>query len=136
MLYNFFTVELSSTYLDVLKDRLYCSSPDSRLRRSAQTAVFRLLKATVTLMAPILPFTAEEVWDTLPGFADKRESVHLEMFPEFEEEVMEDAFFREWESLRQIRDQVLKELEKAREAKLIRAMGFEVLRYLERKGLR
>ena len=70
-IYNFFTVELSSYYLDVLKDRLYCSGSDSEPRRSGQTALFELLKTTLILMAPILPFTTEEAWGMLPESKDK-----------------------------------------------------------------
>lgn len=118
-LYNFFTVELSSFYLDVLKDRLYCSGKKSLLRRSAQTALFELLKTSLIWMAPILPFTTEEAWATLPGFEEKRESVHLESFPEPGETWLGAELFREWKELIDIREKVLKELETAREKKLI-----------------
>jgi isoleucyl-tRNA synthetase len=118
-IYNFFTVELSSYYLDVLKDRLYCSGKESELRRSAQTALFNILKITLELMAPILPFTTEEAWDALPDFSGKTESVHLEQFPEFSEHWLDSAEYAEWESLSHIREAVLKELEMAREEKLI-----------------
>ncbi len=118
-IYNFFTVELSSYYLDVLKDRLYCSGKASELRRSAQTSLFNVLKITLELMAPILPFTTEEAWDVLPDFSGKTESVHLEQFPEFSERWLIDAEYEDWESLSRIRETVLKELELAREEKLI-----------------
>jgi isoleucyl-tRNA synthetase len=118
-IYNMFTVELSSYYLDVLKDRLYCSGKDSELRRSAQTALFRILKDTLVLMAPIQPFTTEEAWEAMPDFAGKSQSVHLELFPEFGEEWLDEKRFQEWEALGGIREAVLKELEKAREEKLI-----------------
>jgi isoleucyl-tRNA synthetase len=117
--YNLFTVELSPYYLDVLKDRLYCLGKDSKLRRSAQTALFRILKDTLVLMAPILPFTTEEAWEAMPEFEGKSESVHLELFPEFSEEWLEEQLFQEWEALGRIREVALKELEKAREEKLI-----------------
>ncbi len=118
-IYNLFTVELSSYYLDVLKDRLYCSGSDSELRRSAQTALFHILRDTLKLMAPILPFTTEEAWEAMPAYSGKSESVHLESFPEFTEKWLEDDMFQEWESLGGIREDVLKQLEKAREDKLI-----------------
>jgi len=118
-LYNFFTVELSSTYLDVLKDRLYCSGRDSVLRKSAQTALFELLRTTLVLMAPILPFTTEEAWDALPGFEGKATSVHLEFFPSFEREWLSAELFKEWEQLIPVRERVLKELEVARETKRV-----------------
>jgi isoleucyl-tRNA synthetase len=118
-IYNFFTVELSSFYLDVLKDRLYCSGKKSQLRRSAQTALFNLLKSTLALMAPILPFTTEEVWEIMPAFKGKGESIHLEEFPEFKEKWLDDALFEEGESLLLAREKVLKELEIARKEERI-----------------
>ncbi len=118
-LYNFFTVDLSSFYLDVLKDRLYCSGRKSALRRSAQTALFEVLKTSLTWMAPILPFTTEEAWAALPGFEEKQESVHLESFPVSTETWLEDESFEEWEELIDLREKVLKELEIARENKMI-----------------
>ncbi len=118
-MYNFFTVTLSSYYLDVLKDRLYCSAPDSDLRRSAQTALFQLLRTTLILMSPILPFTTEEAWETLPEHKNKTESVHLEKFVEFDNNWMEENEFKKWEQLAEIREIVLKSLEEARESKII-----------------
>jgi isoleucyl-tRNA synthetase len=117
--FGFFTVELSSFYLDVLKDRVYCSGRDSVLRRSAQTALFRVLKDSLALMAPILPFTAEEAWESLPAFAGKEESVHLETFPSFAEKWLEKEAREEMKRLISLREAVLKELERAREEKLI-----------------
>ncbi len=113
-IYNFFTVDLSAFYLDVLKDRLYCSAKRSRLRRSAQTALFFLLKSTLALMAPILPFSTEEAWESMPAFQGKEESVHLELFPSFKEKWLEKAQFEEGERLLLVREKVLKGLETAR----------------------
>ncbi len=118
-LYNFFTVELSSFYLDVLKDRLYCSGKKSMLRRSAQTALFELMKTSLIWMAPILPFTTEEAWAAMPEFKEKQESVHLNLFPLLGEKWIEPELFQEWEGLVVIREKVLKELETARESKMI-----------------
>jgi isoleucyl-tRNA synthetase len=118
-LYQFFTVEMSAVYLDIIKDRLYCSAKASRLRRSAQTALFRILKDTLSLMAPILPFTTDEAWGTMPAFPDKPESVHLGLFPAYEETWLDPEAFNEQEALMAVREKVLKELEKAREDKLI-----------------
>jgi isoleucyl-tRNA synthetase len=117
--YNFFTVELSSFYLDILKDRMYCSGRDSRLRRSGQTAMFRILKDTLRLMAPILPFTTEEAWEVMPSFPGKSESVHLENFPAFDELRLGEAERKEWAALITLRERVNKELEAARERKAI-----------------
>ncbi len=118
-LYNFFTVDLSAFYLDVLKDRLYCSKKSSLLRRSAQTALFYLLKWSLVLMAPILPFTSEEAWEAMPHYEGKEESIHLELFPSFKEKWLEDELFSEWADLIAVREKVLKELERTREEKLI-----------------
>lgn len=118
-IYNFFTVDLSAFYLDVLKDRLYCSAKTSLLRKSAQTALFELLKTTLVLVAPLLPFTTEEAWQAMPAFRGKNESVHLELFPAFEKKWLEEDSVREWKELKGIRESVLKELEIARESKLI-----------------
>lgn len=118
-MYNFFTVDLSAYYLDVLKDRLYCSGKNSLLRKSAQTALFELLKTTLVLMAPLLPFTTEEAWEAMPSFQGKEESVHLELFPAFDKEWLGSDSFQEWKDLKELRESVLKELEVARESKLI-----------------
>jgi isoleucyl-tRNA synthetase len=118
-LYNFFTVELSAFYLDVLKDSLYCSEKSSPIRKSAQTALFLLLKQSLVLMAPILPFTTEEAWEAMPDYTGKEESVHLELFPVFKGKWLDDGSFSEWEDLIAIREKVLKDLERAREEKLI-----------------
>ena len=118
-MYNFFTVDLSAYYLDVLKDRLYCSGKRSLLRKSAQTALFELLKTTLILAAPLLPFTTEEAWEAMPSFKGKEESVHLELFPSFDKEWLSSDPFKEWKDLKGVRERVLKELEVARESKLI-----------------
>ena len=119
-LYNFFTVDLSAFYLDIVKDRMYCSGKASRLRRSGQTAMFRILKDTLRLMAPVLPFTAEEAWEAMPAFRGKEESVHLESFPAGEGDVaLDEGEKAEWKALIALRERVLKELEGARERKLL-----------------
>jgi isoleucyl-tRNA synthetase len=116
---DFFTVELSSLYLDILKDRLYCSGKSSLERRSAQTALLEILISTLLLMAPILPFTAEEAWEMMPAFQGKTESVHLGTFPAFDRKWIEPDEFADLEALFRVREKVLKELEKAREEKRI-----------------
>jgi len=118
-IYSFFAVELSAFYLDVLKDRLYCSAKGSLLRKSAQTALFEILRTTLTLMAPILPFTTEEAWESLPLFDGKEDSIHLESFPSLEGHWLSEVVGREMDRLIALREAVLKELEKAREEKLI-----------------
>jgi len=117
VLSEFFSVELSSLYLDILKDRLYCSAQDSPERRSAQTALHHILRATLLLMAPILPFTTEEAWRMSTPAGRKAQSVHLEDFPSFDETWIEPEERRSLESVLGVRERVLKELEKAREEK-------------------
>jgi isoleucyl-tRNA synthetase len=75
---NFCTIDLSSLYLDVMKDRLYCDHPDDELRRASQTTLYRVAEALAALLAPVLSFTADEVWESLPG--QRSQSVHLELF--------------------------------------------------------
>ncbi|MGH7395873.1 MAG: class I tRNA ligase family protein, partial [Candidatus Methylomirabilales bacterium] len=118
-LHNFCAVDLSGFYLDVLKDRLYTSGRTSRARRAAQTALYHLLTGLVRLMAPVLSFTAEEVWAALPKTGGEAESVHLEAFPAVEGEWLDDALGERWERLLSVRDQVLKALEEVRQAKTI-----------------
>jgi isoleucyl-tRNA synthetase len=110
-------VDLSSFYLDLLKDRLYTSGKDAPQRRAAQAVLYRILSAITRLMAPLLPFTAEEIWSHLPG-AVPGDSVHLQRFPDgaFPVGPEEKA---DWEALLTVRDQVLKALEEARKSKAI-----------------
>jgi isoleucyl-tRNA synthetase len=128
---HFCIVDLSAFYFDVLKDRLYISAPKSQGRRSAQTAIWRIGEALVRLVAPIMSFTSEEVWDYLPKTAGRAESVHLALFPP-EAEILGDATqvagaskvgqegtAEDWPALRGVRDEVLKALEEARNHKLI-----------------
>ena len=109
---NFCSVDLSAFYLDVLKDRLYASGANWRERRSAQTVMHTLADTLARLLAPILPHTAEEVWDYLKG-ADKAESVHLAPFPTVDS-VDTERLIR-WEPVLAIREQVKKALEEARQ---------------------
>jgi isoleucyl-tRNA synthetase len=119
-LHNFCAVDLSALYLDVLKDRLYTSAAAAPARRAAQTVCYRVLDALVRLMAPILTFTAEEVWDHLraPG---KARSVHLVDFPDVDRVWLEEGLERTWELLLRVRGETAKALEQARAAKLIGA---------------
>jgi isoleucyl-tRNA synthetase len=118
-LHQFCVLDLSALYLDILKDTLYVSAPFDAARRSAQTVLFDILLDLTRLMAPILPFTAEEVWDHLPMWEGKEISVHLSRFPEARAEWMEESLFRRWEELLKLRGEVTKALEIARKAKLI-----------------
>ncbi|MGA9529423.1 MAG: isoleucine--tRNA ligase [Terriglobales bacterium] len=136
---NFCIVDLSAFYFDVLKDRLYISAAKSQARRSAQTAVWRIGETLVRLLAPIMTFTSEEVWRYLPKGEGREESVHLSMFPSSENILgtnvaeRDDEKEKDWESLRSIRDEVLKALEEARNAKLI-GTGLEAQVHLTAAG--
>ncbi len=122
-LYHFCAVTLSSFYLDVLKDRLYTAPARSRLRRSAQTALYRLAMDLCRLMAPILSFTAEEVWQELEACHGRerwaRATVHAERFPEALPVAEDRDLVERWERLLGFREEVSKALEIARAAKRI-----------------
>ena len=118
-LYNFCTVDLSSFYLDILKDRLYTSAPDSLKRRSAQTVMHLLLDAMVKLMAPVMAFTAEEVWQYMPANGMRESSVHLTLFPEPMPSWRDEDLAQRWEQILALRAEVTKALETARADKLI-----------------
>jgi len=122
---NFCGVELSAFYFDVLKDRLYTYAPNSPGRRAGQTATWRILEALARLLAPVMSFTCEEVWDYLPSVPERPASVHVALFPTREEilggaRVPDDPKqLEDWTTLLGVREQVLKALEEARNAKQI-----------------
>jgi isoleucyl-tRNA synthetase len=120
--YDFATVDLSSIYFDVLKDRLYTTAPGSQARRSAQTALHRLADALVRLLAPVLTFTCEEVW----GHMGRPGSVHTQLFPapgDLSAGISGEQRKRagDWDRLMEVRGEVLRSLETARRDKLIGA---------------
>jgi isoleucyl-tRNA synthetase len=114
-------VDLSAFYFDVLKDRLYTKAPKSKSRRSAQTAIWKIADALVRLAAPVLVFTAEEIWNYLPKAGGTPESVHVALFPEAEALACGIASRQaeKWQRLAQVRSAVLLALEKARAGKAI-----------------
>ena len=118
---EFAIVDLSSFYLDVLKDRMYTFAPTSHERRSAQTVLWKITETLVRLVAPILSFTADEIWEYLPAVAGREASVHLALFPKPEEVFSEDPakLLEEWKQIFEVRDQALRVLEDARQAKHI-----------------
>ncbi len=119
-IHNFCAVDMSSFYLDVLKDRLYVEKKDGPDRRAAQTAIYQILCALDLMLAPILPYTAEEIWSFIPeSKAYNRASVMLNDMPEYQEGLVPPAFMEKWERLHAIRDDVNKALEAARTAKTI-----------------
>jgi isoleucyl-tRNA synthetase len=119
VLYNFCTVDLSALYLDVLKDRLYTSKADSRQRRSAQTAMFKIVNTLTRLLAPILTFTAEEIWASLPAYEGKAASVHLTQFPQVEEAYVDNDLGEVWTRMINLKGEIAKIIENARKSKVI-----------------
>lgn len=115
-LYNFCTVTLSARYLDITKDRLYIYAPSSLERRSAQTAMYKIVDSLSRLLAPILTFTSDEVWENMPQ--QKVASVHLTEFPQPSATDHTELLGR-WEKIYAIRDEVLRSLEAARGEKKI-----------------
>lgn len=111
---NFCSVDLSALYLDIAKDRLYCGRANSPDRRSAQTALYRILDALVHLMAPILSFTAEEVWEQLPKPKGAPQSVLMSQIPMPDKDLMDEKLGDRWEEIFKIRAEILKALEAAR----------------------
>jgi len=119
---NFCSVDLSAVYLDILKDRLYTFRADSPLRRGSQTVLLEIVVAMTKLMAPVLSFTAEEIWRTLAAQRGGRlevSSVHLSTFPEVQPQWQDAALAQRWERLLNYRTQVQGILEGSRRDKVI-----------------
>ncbi|MDE2366085.1 MAG: isoleucine--tRNA ligase [Betaproteobacteria bacterium] len=113
-LHNFCSEDLGGFYLDILKDRLYTAAAKGLPRRSAQSALFHIAHSLVRLFAPILSFTAEEVWEHLTG--DIEDSVLLHSWHVFPEQAGEEALIQRWTRLRELRSKVQRALEEARSA--------------------
>jgi isoleucyl-tRNA synthetase len=118
---EFCVVDLSAIYLDVLKDRMYTLAPASTERRSAQTVIYTIAEALARLVAPILSFTADEVWQYLPPSANRVPSVHLARLPKPEDIAAkkDEVLLADWATLFTVRDEALKNLEEARKEKRI-----------------
>ena len=118
---DFCVVELSNFYLDIIKDRLYCSGKNSLERRSAQTALFLILDTLTKMFAPILAFTCDEIWLAMPHRSedDVRNVVLNEMNKPFAEYALDDAEMAKWDALISVRNDVNGVLEKARADKRI-----------------
>ena len=121
-IYNFCVIDMSNFYLDIIKDRLYCEAPGSFPRKSAQSAIYRILDAMVRLLAPVLAFTSEEVWAAMPhAQGDDAESVLFNPMPEADPAL---AFTPEqsayWADILALKDDVNKALEEVRAAKTVK----------------
>ncbi|HBF34320.1 TPA: isoleucine--tRNA ligase [Candidatus Sumerlaeota bacterium] len=113
---NFCVVTLSAQYLDILKDRLYCSAPDDLVRRSAQSSVWDIFSVLTRLIAPVIPFTADEAW----AYGHPAQpSVHLEDFPSVPDSWRDEALITKWNQFVQIREMVMRPMEELRRAKSI-----------------
>lgn len=118
--HNFCSIDLSSFYFQIIKDRLYTHPRASLARRAAQSTIYDLSSMMIRLMAPVLSFTAEEAWGELRRSADEAQSsVHLTLFPTTEKDEDDARLKKEWERLSLIRSETLKALEEARRAKII-----------------
>ncbi len=119
-IHNFCVVDMSNFYLDIIKDRLYCEKPDSTIRRSAQTAMYRILSAISRLVAPILSFTADEIWSYMNHCASEDpESVFLNDMPTKSGMTYTDEFIAKWDYIYNLRVDAKKALELKRADKVI-----------------
>lgn len=130
---NFCVVEMSNFYLDIIKDRLYTSKPDDIKRRAAQTTMYKILSALVRILAPMTVYTAEEIWKYMPHTEnEKKESVMLDFYPKANPEYDNEELEIKWNKLIKIKDEVAKELEVARNKKIIgHSLNAKVTLYLE-----
>ncbi|MHC4759326.1 MAG: isoleucine--tRNA ligase, partial [Planctomycetota bacterium] len=119
LIYNFCTVDMSSIYMDVLKDRLYCDGKDSVSRRSGQTAMYRILDSLVRLLTPILAHTSEEIWSKMQYKPQDVESIHLTDMPSVDDSIDTTTDQAEWDKIMELRDKVLQTLEGLRQDKKI-----------------
>ena len=117
---DFCTIDLSNFYLDILKDRLYVEKADSESRRAAQTVIYNILRTMTLYLAPVISFTAEEIWGYMPrSEKDDAESVFFNKLPEKSGVSADEEFMEKWEKINELRDIVNKALEEARGQKLI-----------------
>ncbi len=118
--HNFCTIDMSNFYLDVLKDRLYVEAAGSVSRRAAQSTIYQILRGLTLLIAPIIPFTCEEIWSYLPKLdGDSTKSVMLHEMPEAKGALATEEFMARWDRIHALRDSVNKFLEAARGQKKI-----------------
>ncbi len=135
-IHEFCTVEMSSFYLDIIKDRLYTSKPDDPRRRSAQTAMYEILKELIVLLTPILSFTMEEVYQFMQKPADAPESVMLLEWPAMHEEYLDKEKLAKWDAFISLRGEITKVLEmRRREKKIGNSLDARVDIYAEGEAL-
>ena len=117
-LYNFCTVTMSALYLDILKDRLYTLPADSKERRSAQTVLVEIVEGLLLMMSPVLSFTAAEAWEHLPA-GEREDTIFLASFPPLQDEHLRPDLEDKWKRLLEVRAELTKALELARQNKVI-----------------
>jgi len=115
----FCSMEMSSFYLDIVKDRLYCEGTTSIERRSAQTVLTEVLKVLVRIISPVLSFTADEIWERIPEALKEEESVHLSKWIEANPEYLNEELAKKWDKIARLRREVNKKLETERQTGLI-----------------
>ena len=130
---QFCVIDMSNFYLDIIKDRLYTSKPESIERRAAQTTMYTILNALVKILAPMISFTAEEIWKAMPHLKEEQtESVMLVDFPQENPEFDNEELSKKWERILRLKDIVAKELETARaEKKIGHSLNAKVTIYAE-----
>lgn len=119
LLNKFCTIDMSSIYLDIIKDRIYAEGTKSLLRRSAQTVMYDVVVSLNKLLTPILAFTSEEIYKFLPEIETKFESSQLENWPKYNEEYFNPKLSKKWEKIIELREDVTKALEEKRRDKFI-----------------
>ena len=130
---NFCVIDMSNFYLDVLKDRLYCEKTDGIERRAAQSAIYLILNSLTRMLAPILAFTSEEIWQSMPHLEnDNAENVLLNDMPKKENLTAPEGFMEKWDRINKVKDAVKKQLEELRAQKTIgSSLDAEVTLYAE-----
>lgn len=118
-LHRFCTAELSSKYLDVIKDRLYTFRKDHKLRRSSQSTMYDILTTLTKLMSPILVFTSEEIYDQMKHIGNKKESILLEEFPQVNPKYNDDTLTTKWDKIFEVKESMAKDIENARAEKIV-----------------
>ncbi len=136
-IHNFCVVDMSNFYLDIIKDRLYTSKPDSKERRAAQTVMYEILQSLVRMLTPVLAFTTEEIWQYMPHRAeDDIESIQLNSWPQVNEKYLDTKLAEKWEKIFELRSDVSKALEIARANKTIgHSLNAKVTLYADGENL-
>lgn len=135
-IHNFCTIDMSKLYIDITKDRVYVEAKDSKARRGAQTVMYKVLHALSRLIAPILNFTSDEIWQCMKLLdSDDRTCVSFNDMPKYDEKLKDIAIEEKWDKLFFIRDDIMKALEIARAQKLIgKSLDAKVIIYGDDKN--